>query len=58
MTDKGKWREANKGRQLQIATQPGVEPPCVRYSPSVVSLQSPGQSPVYSSPHDAASILS
>ena len=33
-------------------------PPCVTCSPSVVSLRGPGQSPVHSSPHDAASIFS
>ena len=31
---------------------------CVRYSPSVVFLWGPGQSPVYSSRHDAVSIFS
>ena len=32
--------------------------PCVTYSPSVVSLRGPGQSPVHSSPHDAVLIFS
>ena len=36
----------------------GVGAPCVTYSPSGVSLQGPGQSPVYSSPRDAVSIFS
>ena len=35
-----------------------VPTPCVTCSPSVVSLRGPGQSPVHSSPHDAASIFS
>ena len=33
-------------------------PPCVTCSPPAVSLRGPGQSPVYSSPHDAVSIFS
>ena len=36
----------------------GGTTPCVTYDPSVVSLRGPGQSPVYSSPHDAVSIFS
>ena len=45
--------EASLGTDFFMASAP-----CVTYSPSVVSLRGPGQSPVYFAPHDAVLILS